>query len=172
MRRSKLLVIALAVVAPLAAVGYLVWVFFETTAEIDRQSLSPTDGWIEWDPVDPADLHGIWASRAEGRECRLDFRPDGKLIWTTRTTVERVRTIELVVCYDYRFELGRFLVTMRTEQSHEGKVVALGDAERSRTAWKLDWKADDKSTFQLRTDRQDIGRPHLLFRKVPPEEKK
>lgn len=103
----------------------------------------------------------------------LDFRPDGKLIWTTRTTVVgKAKTLELVACHDYQFERGRFLVTTLTEQLADGKATVPEAARRAPKLWKLDWKADDKSTFQLRSDPEDKGRPHLLFRRSPPDDEK
>ena len=131
MRRSKYLVAALAAGALLAAVGFLVWVYYTTMAELDRRSLSgtgsdTTDPWFESDPVDPADLHGTWTSRAEAgdnrRELVLDFRPDGKLVWTTRVTVGERPIVKMIERHDYQFERGRFLLTTLTEVS----VIKLG----------------------------------------------
>jgi hypothetical protein len=173
MKHGKYWAVAVAVVMPLAAVGYLVWVYYSTKAEIGRQSLSgtisdPADRWFGSDPVDPADLHGTWTSRLENREYVLDFRPDGKLVWTIRVTVGDMPPTDIVERYEYMFEPGRFLVTTLTERSFDGKAIVLGEADRVPKFWKLDWKADDKSSFQLRTDPQDKGRPHYLFRKSPP----
>jgi hypothetical protein len=177
MRGSKSLGVALALAMPLAAVGYLVWVYYSAGAQLDRRSQSGTgddsaEPWFESDPVDPADLHGTWTSWAEAgtnrRESVLDFRPDGHLVWTTRVTVVRDGpTIEVTERHDYRFEHGRFLRTTVTERSLDGKTTTLRDADRLPKLWKLDWRADDKSVFQLRTDPRDEGRPHLLFRKSP-----
>jgi len=183
MRGSKYLGIALAVGLPLAAVGYLVWVYYSTGALIDRRSQSGTDAgstepWFEFDPVDPADLHGTWVARAEAdggtnrRESVLDFGPDGKLVWTTRVTVGDTRTIQVTERHDYQFESGRFLRTTVIARSLDGKADVLRDAERRPKLWKLVWKADDKQTFQLRTDPRDEGRPHLLFRKSTAEHEK
>lgn len=184
MKRGKYWAVAVAVEMPLAAAGYLVWVYYSTKAELGRQSLSGTTydptGWLSGpDPVDPADLHGTWVSRAEARgganrrELVLDFQPDGKLIWTTRVTVGDMPPTDIVERYEYKFETGRFLMMTLTEKSFDGKANVLRDADRVPKFWKLDWKADDKSSFQLRTDPRDEGRPHLLFRKTsPPGEKK
>lgn len=183
MKRGKYWAVAVAVGMPLAAVGYLVWVYYSTRAELARQSLSgtisdPTERWFGSDPVDPADLDGTWVARAETdgganrRELVLDFQPDGKLVWTTRATVGDRPPIDNVERHDYRFEPGRFVVTTLTEESYDGKAVALRDADRVPKFWKLDWKADDKNSFQLRIDPQDKGRPHFLFRKSQPEGEK
>ncbi len=177
MRGRKYLGVALAVGLPLAAVGYLVWVYYSTNAELVRRSLvgttaDPAERWFESDPVDPADLHGTWASRVEHRELVLDFRPDGKLVWTTRVTVGDTPTVELIERHDYQFERGRFLRTTLAERSYDGKATDLRDENRVPKFWKLDWKADDKSAFQLRADPRDEGRPHLLFRKSPPKDEK
>ena len=182
MRGRKYLGVALAVAMPLAAAGYLVWVYLSTTADLARQGLSgttsdPAERWFESDPVDPADLHGTWASRAEAgggtnrRESVLNFRPDGVLVWTTRVTVGDAPAVEVAERHDYRFERGRFLRTVLAERSFDGQAAVLRDADRLPKFWKLDWKADDKSTFQLRTDPGDLGRPHLLFRRSPPQDK-
>src|SRR5262245_16116442 len=178
MKVRRYLGVALAIGLPLAAVGYLGWVYYSTNAEIDRRAMSGTGSdttnlWFGSDSVDPADLHGTWASRAEigtnRRELVLDFRADGKLVWTTRVTVGDAPAVEVVERHDYQFERGRFLVTTLTEGTVDGKALALQDKDRAPKPWKLDWKVDDKSVFQLRTDPRDEGRPHLLFRKSPPE---
>ena len=177
MKRGKYWAVAVAVGMLLASVGYLVWVYYATRAELARQSLlgtisDPAERWFGSDPVDPADLHGTWASRLENREFVLDFRPDGKLVWTTRVTVGDRPPIDVVERYEYKFEPGRFLVTTLTEKSFDGKANVLRDADRVPKFWKLDWKADDKSSFQLRIDPWDKGLPHFQFRKSPPEDEK
>jgi len=179
MKVRRFVGVALAVGLPLAAVGYLGWVYYSTNAEIDRRSMSgtgsdTTNPWFGSDPVDPADLHGTWTSWAEApgggnrRESVVDFQPDGKLVWTLWVTVKD-RSPPIVTRYEYTFGLGRLLGLTLTEHTVDGKALALQDKDRVPKIWKLDWKADDKSVFQLRTDPRDEGRPHLLFRKSPPE---
>jgi hypothetical protein len=177
MRGRKYLGVALAVGLPLAAAGYLVWVYHSTNAEFDRRSLAgttrdPAERWFESDPVDPADLHGTWTSRAEvgtsRRESVLDFQPDGKLVWTLRVTVGDVPPTDIVDRYEYTFDPGRFLVLTLTERTTDGKAAVLREQDRVPKHWKLDWRADDRSVFQVRTDPRDEGRLHLLFRRSPP----
>jgi hypothetical protein len=130
--------------------------------------------WFEFDPVDPADLYGTWTSQAEAggganrRESVLEFRPDGELTWTMRITGRDALELVIAEKYMYEFLSGRLLALTLAARSVGGKEIDLPAVARQRKVWKLEWKADDRSGFQLRTDSQDEGRPHLLFQKSPP----
>jgi len=164
-------------------------VYYSTLAGYERTEPPPPphpdavlrDQWFAADPTDPADpaaLYGKWASRAEigrganVRESTLDIRQDGTLVWVTRATVNNLPTIEHVDHYKFSLLPGRFLQMTRTEHSLDGKAVNLRHEDFMPRTMKLVWKSDDKSSFQLQTDPKDEGRPHLLFRKAPPEGEK
>lgn len=187
--RTKYLAVALAVGMPLAAVGYLVWAFYSTLAGYERTEPPPPphpdavlrDQWYAADPTDPADpvvLYSKWTSRAESdgganlRESTLDIRQDGTLVWATRVTIKTLPTIEHVEYYKFSFLPGRFLQMTQTGHAIDGKEVKLRDDSFMPKTMKLVWLSDDKSSFQLQTDPRDKGRPHLLFRKAPPEGEK
>jgi hypothetical protein len=182
MKRGKNWAVAVAVGMPLAAVGYLVWVYYSTKAELARQSLlgttsdpnAPTLKKWDFSPVDPADLHGTWTSRAElgsganlnRRESELNFEPGGRLVWTSRTTVGTLPPIEIVEKYDYKYDTGPVLTLSPTERSFDGKRFELQGNALPPKFWRLKWTADDKTSFQLLTDPNDPGRSHLLFRRT------
>jgi hypothetical protein len=180
--RTKYLAVALAVGMPLAAVGYLVWVFYATLAGYERTEtpVPPPDPdallhdrWNVQDPADPADLHGTWTSIAEigsgaglnRREAVLTFGPDGTLVWTTRATVGTAPPVETVSSYEYTCGPGPDLKLVLTAHSVNG--VELGWRGGEPTFYRLDWTNNDKTSFQLRADPRKPGLLQLLFRKSP-----
>jgi hypothetical protein len=183
--RSRKLVFLLAFAATLMPIAYLGWVYYSTYTKLDPKGqkppstppLPPGDQWFTMDPVDPTNLHGVWSSSVEakgeagGQESVLDIRPDGTLLWIRRTFFKDGPETEIVEWYDYAFQFGRFLMLTLKWRSCDGEELKFRDTDGDQKMWKLDWKAEDKSSFQIRTDMWDHGRQHLLFRRTPAKEK-
>jgi hypothetical protein len=173
--RTKNLAVALVVGLPLAAAAYVGWVYYSARVEFaDRgPPITPPDPNAppQTLPVvmDPAELHGIWSARADvrgnRRESVLEFRPDGELVWTTRVTVGDAPPIETVERYEYTYDAGPTLLLTLRERVIDGKQVEHRGGSLNLTFWALEWKADDKTAFQLRARRNDPELPHLRFQK-------